>query len=69
MRAAALLLAWLVACATPQPSGRISVEVFRGLGGEAAGSFLPEIELVVDATRSMGAAIAGNATRLEAARI
>jgi hypothetical protein len=68
MRGAALLLALLGACAAPPPPGRISVEVYRGLGGEAAGSFVPEIELVLDATRSMAAPIAGSATRLEAAR-
>jgi hypothetical protein len=68
MRRAALLAALLAACVVPQLPGRISVEVYRGLGGMAAGSFLPAVELVLDATRSMGAPGSGAATRLEAAQ-
>lgn len=67
----ALLAALLIgACAatTPPAPGRISVEVYQGLGGKAAGSFLPAVELIVDATPSMQASAAG-ATRLQAAQV
>jgi hypothetical protein len=44
------------------------VEVYQGLGGKAAGSFVPGVELIVDATPSMENAAAGSVTRLEAAQ-
>jgi len=70
MTRAILALALLgAACATPQPPGRIQVEVYRGLGGKAAGSFLPTLELVIDATRSMEAAAAPHASRLQVAQL
>ena len=45
----ALLLGACMSSAPPAP-GRISFEVYQGLGGKAAGFFLPVIELIVDAT-------------------
>ena len=70
IRRLALLPLLLGACATaePQGPGRISVEVYQGLGGGAAGSFLPAVELLVDATPSMDGAVAGSTTRLQAAQ-
>ena len=70
IRRLALLPLVLGACAAaaPQGPGRISVEVYQGLGGGASGSFVPAVELLVDATPSMVASVAGSATRLEAAQ-
>jgi hypothetical protein len=65
-----LVLALLLgACASPQPPGRIEVEVYRGLGGKAAGSFLPALEILIDATRSMQVPLVPHATRLQVAQV
>jgi hypothetical protein len=61
------LAAGLVACAAPMP-GRIAVEVYRGLGGNAAGAFLPAVHVIVDATRSMAAQSQAASTHLDAAQ-
>lgn len=66
-------LAWLALCVSacivrPDPPGRIQVEVYRGMGGNAAGSFHPSIALLIDARESMGAS-AAHVTRLEAAKL
>jgi hypothetical protein len=69
MRALVWLSLWLAGCALQAGSpGRISVEVYRGMGGNAAGSFHPTIALLVDARETMGAAAAPQATHLAAAK-
>jgi hypothetical protein len=54
--------------AQPQAQGRLLVEVYRGMGGNAAGSFHPGIALLIDARESMGTPVSAQATRLAAAK-
>src|SRR5262245_10293210 len=69
IRRLALLPLLFAACVSSAPEpGRISVEVYQGFGRGAAGSFLPSVELLVEATPSMDAVVAGSATRLQVAQ-
>jgi hypothetical protein len=69
MRAAVCLLLLGACTSTRAPGpGRISVELYEGMGGKASGTFLPAVELIVDATHSMSAREVGRVSRLDAAR-